>query len=534
MRIIKGLRFSGVAAICIIFSFLLPQSAMAGLVVNEVMTTNETALQDEFADFDDWIEIHNTGAGSVNIEGMFLTDDFFFPTKFELPDTLIPTGGYIIIWCDNEMNEGPLHTNFKLDGDGEQIGIFNTLFNGNGPVDTLSFTQQIPNVSLGRYPNGTGNFTFMGDYTPGSENSAPYNLPPYITETKHFPFNPTDSDPVAVTATIVEDLVLTEAVLHYNAGAGYATVTMFDDGNHDDGAAGDEIYGASIPAQSNGTFVSYYVSALDDLGLSATDPPTAPAAAYIYEVGYLSPVLYVNEFLASNATTNTDEWGDPDDWVEIFNGSGQNINLEGMYLTDNLDDHNKFVFPDTLLLSGEFLLVWCDGEAHEGPLHTAFKLSAGGEQVGIYDSDIHGNVVIDSLTFGAQTTDISFGRSQDGGPEWIFFDVPTPGATNAASGVADEGASGLRFRLLGNAPNPARDGTRITFQIPDARRVVLRVITPDGREVTRLYDGMLNTGGHIVTWDARDDAGRRVPAGVYFYKLNAGQDQASGKILLIR
>jgi hypothetical protein len=504
------------------------------LVINEFMTTNDTAVQDEWGDFDDWFEIHNLGTAPVNIEGMHVTDDLVLPTKFVLPDTVIQPGGYVVIWCDNELNEGPLHVGFQLDGDGEQIGLFDTLFNGTAPIDTLTFGQQIPDVSSGRWPNGTGPFVFMGIPTPGADNEAPFNLPPYLTDTEHNPVNPDAEDVVTVTTEIVEDFGLSEAKLFYDAGSGFVDGPLFDDGNHGDGLAGDGEFGGQIPPHPNGTVVDYYVWAVDDSAAEGTDPADAPATTFSYEVGYIPPPLFVNEFLARNNTVNEDEFGDFDDWVEIYNGSAETINMFEMILTDDLGDLEKFTFPDTIIPAGGFLLVWCDGEPHEGPLHADFALAGDGEQIGLYASDVNGNVVIDSLTYGPQSADISFGRRPDGSDNWEFFTEPTPGFSNTDPSDAPELASLLSFRLVGARPNPMRGGTWIAFQIPDSRTVVLRILAADGREVARPVSRILTAGQHAIGWDGLDGSGRPVASGVYLYQLKAGNDVAHGKILQIR
>jgi hypothetical protein len=74
-----------------------------------------------------------------------------------------------------------------------------------------------------------------------------------------------------------------------SAGASTTTVTMYDDGAHSDGAAGDHVYGAQIPAKSTGTTVKYYLSATDDSGFTGVDPLTAPTATYSYTVGVAGP-----------------------------------------------------------------------------------------------------------------------------------------------------------------------------------------------------------------------------------------------------
>jgi len=144
-------------------------------------------------------------------------------------------------------------------------------------------------------------------------------------------------------------------------------------------------------------------------------------------------ILCINEFLASNDTANEDEFGGFDDWFELFNGTEAAINIGGMYVSDDLTDLTKWQIPDTdstltTVEPGEFLLIWADSETEQGVLHVDFKLSSGGEDLVI--TDVDGVTIIDSYTFGGQTTDVSVGRLPDGTDSWSTFDTPTPGASN--------------------------------------------------------------------------------------------------------
>ena len=162
--------------------------------------------------------------------------------------------------------------------------------------------------------------------------------------------------------------------------------------------------------------------------MNRKEPVGAPDDAYGYQVGGTVPLLLINEFMASNDTTIADPQGEFDDWIEIYNGGEDTVYLAGMYLTDDLSDPDKWEFPDIFITPGGFLLVWADGDAGDPGLHTNFKLSASGEQIGLYD--ISGGVPIDTLSFGVQTTDVSYGREADGGETWTFFTEPTPGSSN--------------------------------------------------------------------------------------------------------
>jgi hypothetical protein len=144
-------------------------------------------------------------------------------------------------------------------------------------------------------------------------------------------------------------------------------------------------------------------------------------------------VLFINEFLASNDNTNADENGDYDDWIEIYNAGDEDIDLGGYYVSDHLDEPLTYQIPTgnpnaTTIKAGGFLIIWCDKEPEQGPLHAEIKLSGDGEDIIITAED--GITVIDSYTFGPAVTGQSTGRKTDGGAEWVTFDTPTPGASN--------------------------------------------------------------------------------------------------------
>jgi spore coat protein CotH len=144
----------------------------------------------------------------------------------------------------------------------------------------------------------------------------------------------------------------------------------------------------------------------------------------------LEDVLFINEFMADNKTTLADEYGEFDDWIEIYNAGYAPIDLEGMFLTDDPANTTKWRFPAVTLEPGSFLIVWADGTPSQGPLHTNFKLSASGECIEIYDLIENGHGLMDSVFFGPQTTDVSQARVPDGSPSWVFLTEPTPGRTN--------------------------------------------------------------------------------------------------------
>ncbi|MBN2089986.1 CotH kinase family protein [candidate division KSB1 bacterium] len=150
-----------------------------------------------------------------------------------------------------------------------------------------------------------------------------------------------------------------------------------------------------------------------------------------------SQQIVINEFLASNKSTQVDQNGKSSDWIELYNASDSTINLVDFGLTDDPKAPFKWRYPDITLNPQSFLLIWASDNdtASTTELHTNFKLDADGEFLGIYNSS---GVILDSLSFGPQTTDISFGRTPDGNLQWSFFNKPTPGYQNDNSSYVVE------------------------------------------------------------------------------------------------
>ncbi|MEM7532267.1 MAG: lamin tail domain-containing protein [Chloroflexota bacterium] len=142
--------------------------------------------------------------------------------------------------------------------------------------------------------------------------------------------------------------------------------------------------------------------------------------------------LRINEFMASNDITlvDPDDPTDFPDWIELYNPTDSTISLAGLALTDNPEDPAQYEIPPELSIGPKgYLLFYADNDNDEGPLHTNFGLSGGGEFIGLYDIAAGG--FIHSYTFGTQNTDVSMGLEPDGvDGTWRFYERPTPGLTN--------------------------------------------------------------------------------------------------------
>ena len=146
--------------------------------------------------------------------------------------------------------------------------------------------------------------------------------------------------------------------------------------------------------------------------------------------------LVINEIVTSNITSNTDEDGTPQDWIELFNKGTVAINLSGFGLSDDVAVLNKWVFPNVTIGAGQYLLIWASDKNRSvpgNPLHTNYKISSSGESITLSTSS--GNV-LDVVPATIIPTDISYGRSPNGNGNFLFFQTITPAAENTSQGYS--------------------------------------------------------------------------------------------------
>ncbi len=151
----------------------IPYVANGDVLINEVLASNGGVAYDSNNESDDWVELYNTKSTGVDLSGLYLSDDPLNLAKWTVPiGTKIPANSYLIIWCDDDIIQTGLHTNFKLSSLGETV----TLSDGVTVYDQIAFGVQTQNVSYARCPNGALTWNFAMPTFNATNNCEPVGL----------------------------------------------------------------------------------------------------------------------------------------------------------------------------------------------------------------------------------------------------------------------------------------------------------------------------------------------------------------------
>ncbi len=453
------------------------------VVINELMADNENTISymNGPGNFSDWIEIYNLENRTVDISGLCLCDNLSTALEWQFPmGSFIAPKGHLLVWASGDRRLGPLHTGFRLNASGEQVSLVEP--DGETVIDSVSFGDIPPDVSYGRYPDGNGTWIYMEDNpSPGLPNmdndEEIVNLPQGIVINEFMASNRgiiqgpngTYPDWIELYNTGNESLDLHGCFLSDDplspdkyifpqnttvSSKGYLVLWC---GENE--WIGDDCHWTSFGLRAQGENINLFASdgftLIDSVDFGdqsgnvsmgrfpdgvdnwefMADHPSPGSFNRLDDPPAEPPVILINEFMArpnppelTDLSRNSEYLGF--DWIELFNPGSSTINMQGLYLTDNLANPDKWVFPpNSSIKAGGFLVVLASGRADLGDLHASFKLDGNGEEIGLFHSD--GYTLIDSRVFGVQNRNASMGRYPDGGPDWIMImDNPSPGEPN--------------------------------------------------------------------------------------------------------
>ena len=367
----------------------------------------------------DWIELYNYGNADVNLEGWKVFDSPL--NMYTLPSGhIVKPGNFIILHCDDQ-GVG-LNMPFKLSSLGESL----TIQRPDGKVmDQVAFPAMDNGETYARFPDGQGVWQITGFATKNETNGdRPVSSFKSYSYTPEIPMVGND---IEFTLEISEAANVSKVELVYAVDNGAnETLTMTTSDNIN--------YSAIVPALSSDGELYYYFKLTDTGSQEVLLPDDALTDPYDMTITSGDvPNLVINEILASNVANLADPDGvdEYDDWIEIYNAGSTPVDMGRFYFSDSEDPFDDRIPGDdpgkTTIQPGGYLLFWADSDTEQGSNHLKFRLSINGEVLSLYYKD---GRLIDSHTFGIQTSDVSEGRSPDGADTWIKFNSPTPGASN--------------------------------------------------------------------------------------------------------
>jgi hypothetical protein len=419
-------------------------------------------------------------------------------------------------------------------------------------------------------------------------------IPPVISGTMRDPGAPTSADDVTVSAEIIDDSGVdpSNVFVHYNLGLNggdFTDVPMT--------TANDTLYEGVIPAQAEESVVAYFVSAMDDSGGVSVDPDTSSGMYFYYvkdealtpyEVQYTpfasgdSPYDGYEVTISGICTADTQFYGayyiqsdagpwngvmiDDDGFAPIMGDELQVTGtVEEYYLLTQITDVTDVQvlssgnpLPDAVLVpTGELGTGAPTAECYEGVLVMV-------EDVEVTDLLNYGEWEIDDGS-GPYLVDDRCDYPYTSDPEdpdttktlltvgWGFTDIVGIGdftystyklQPRSADDFGDyfnmpaedgDGMKAQTFALRQCYPNPASaEGTTISYRLPSNTRAQLVVYNALGQAVAMLVDADQSAGTHRVSWNGTDMDGRKLPTGVYTYRLKAGSSISSRKLILVR
>lgn len=457
------------------------------IIINEVMASNRSTIEDADGDYPDWFEIYNSGEKPVNLDGYWISSDRETPFMWPLPDTVIEPGEYLVIFASGKDKfvdkNGEIHTNFRISASGSELYLIDP---DASVLDSIATPELPSNISYGRSAGDDKRaWAYFLDATPGGSNIAePYE------QVTNFPYA---EDSFLIINEILtdnrtslpdEDGDLPNWIEIYNRGnttlnlEGYwlsdkldnqfkwrfpavllepeEHLVVFASGKNrrdPDGVYLHTNYSLNdrddtlVLSMPDGTILDVLeIRNMERDVAYGRDPDNHDVWLYFprptpgepnYTMGFEhfsgSPVpnLIFSEVMSVNLFTLADEDGDFEDWIEIYNPGDYAVDLEGYGLSDREENPYRWIFPRVTIEPGERLVLFASGKNRTDPeigeLHTNFKIKATGETLVLYHPS---GIMIDNMETGKLSPGLSIGRLSDETDQRFYFTNPRPGESN--------------------------------------------------------------------------------------------------------
>lgn len=513
------------------------------LRISEVLTENASSLPDAHGYFRDVVELYNGSTEPVNLADYYLSDSLTQRFRYRMPQMILEPDSYVVIFCDDKNyigENGEIHANFGL-SNGDKLcltgkdGSYSVLpVQFPGDDVSVSFhadgSYQASSVSLG-YPNDEDGVAAFAQSR--QDDAASIVISEVLLSSSKVPYyggfydvievrNRSDktvstagwylsdgSDPYHYTLPVQE--LAPGACIVVQCGrdtTGFSlsrrdTLRLFTPelkwasqvlcANAEEGKS-------ILRMESSGD--AFYTSGEVSLGYDNN-----AAGVQAYEHARISGGLIISELMSANSSFLKGPYGDTCDWVELYNGSQETVQLSGYSLSDDSGEPGKYPLPDKALEPGKYIVILLSNKPEtvkRGYSHLPFTISSQGDY--LYLSNAEG--VTDHVIIPALGTDAAYGRAPGSGSFTVLAEA-TPGSGNAKAvdlsaipqAVTPQGVyndvKNLSVQLSGNgtiyyttdSTKPTRSSAKYTGPISISKTTVIRAICcEDGKLPSQVLD----------------------------------------------
>jgi len=405
------------------------------VVLNEVLASNHT-LTNVDGTTSDWVELFNPFTNTVSLADLSLSDDPNVPRKFVFdPGTALAPGAYFLLFCNNNLPGSRTNTGFALPATGGSLYFFNSPTNGGGLIDSLTYGLQIPDVSIGRVPNGTGVWTLTVP-SPAAPNTAAglgtvssLSVNEWMADpvkgSDWFELFNSDAQPVSLGGLFFTDDLTKKTLssippLSFIGAGGAGFMQFLADGTPSAGA--DHVNfklgksGDSVALFSpDGTLITGVTFGAQQTGISEGRFPDGSSNIVSFSTT-VSPgqsnFLPLSNVVVNEVLTHTDP--PLEDAVELYNPTAAAVDLSGWFFSNTQEDLKKYRIADGTVLPAHGFQVLYEYEfnpTNGSSIPFTFN-SAHGDQAWLSQADTSGNLTgyRAFATFGAAANGVSFGR----------------------------------------------------------------------------------------------------------------------------
>ena len=522
------------------------------LQISEVMSSNRSAYPDETGSFPDWIELTNTGTESIALKGYGLSDRADKIT-FIFPDITLAAGEHIIVFASDENKNAvgqTLHAKFKLSSSGDTL----FLFGGDG----IAFAE-VPVPAMDRDMSysriGEDEYIITEQYSPGFENTqegyAAFRAST-VLQTGTLVINEICAS--SITTLRDEDGEYPDWIELHNTSNKAIDLSNYALSDDPDSLVKWRFPQGSV-IEPGGYFV-VYASGKDRAGVNGgwphagfklrsdgetviladiqgrmldlvtydlleadtswgrdesgaagfktfTQPTPGLPNTRTGEVAMDTALclanasgLYITEVMTGNKSVVGPNVKNPYDYIEIYNMSGQAVNLKGYGLSDNIKKPRKWQLPDITLENNSYLIVYCDTTqtTKDGVYYfTNYNLAKEGETVCLSTPS---GEILDKVVVPQLYDNISFGRTL-GQAGLFYYSNATPGSENGLgfTGFAETPVINVAGGLY---ERPLEGSTAVTISIPPDSVVRYTTDGSDPTESSPAYTGPIEIRKNTV------------------------------------